>query len=114
MGVDRGIQAKQGKDFFDEKKPWSRVKHRIILNYYDAYVKIRSNQSHLFFVDGFAGAGYYGEKDHGEPGPPLELAQKAQHLLAKGATPRLACINVEADPAYFSRLSTLLAGYSTE
>jgi three-Cys-motif partner protein len=67
----------------------------------------------LWIVDGFAGAGQYGPEAGNAPGSPLVAARFAHQYNVDNArsSKRIELINVERDPATFSRLQLTLAGF---
>jgi three-Cys-motif partner protein len=68
--------AKDQAGFWEEKKPWSRVKDDLLGHYLRAYFqKILTTRRPTLYVDGFAGRG---EFEDGEPGSPL-IALAAAH-----------------------------------
>jgi three-Cys-motif partner protein len=90
--------ATKSVDFFDELKDWSRIKHRILDKYLDIYLKKRGGANPvMYFIDGFAGPGWYGRGEHREPGSPILAARYAQSALDTGKPYRLHCIFVESD-----------------
>jgi len=99
-------------DFFDEKKDWSRVKHSILKKYLDIYTNIRGSKNPLlFFIDGFAGPGWYGSGDQREQGSPILAAELAQRAISEGKPYRLHCILVEGDPDRAEQLAEAMSGF---
>lgn len=102
-------------NFFDEIRFWSRIKLRILEKYLDAYVKKRGG-SHpkIYFVDGFAGPGYYGKEGFPlEEGSPVRLARFAQKIKTDGRGYRLICVNTERNKQRCKILHAALAGYDS-
>lgn len=57
------------KEFFKEKKEWSKIKDEILLCYLKPYFsKIKNTQKRILYIDGFAGKGFF---DDGSKGSPL-------------------------------------------
>lgn len=110
-------RSSRGPDdtFFDELRTWSDIKLRILRKYCDTYQKIRgSAQPLIYYVDGFAGRGYFGEGPDRQPGSPVLLAQVAQEARAAGKPYRVVCINVEIRQDWFTDLSEALAAFDSE
>lgn len=60
--------SKDNKDFFQEKKEWSRTKDALLGSYLKPYLaKILSAGHPLVYIDSFAGAGKYGDSTNGSP-----------------------------------------------
>lgn len=102
--------------FFQDLKTWSEIKLRILTKYSDAYQRIRGSTSgKLYYVDGFAGAGWYGDQvSEGKEGSPVRLAKLAQQIADSSKPYRLICLNCEVDHQNFSRLQQALAGFDKE
>lgn len=61
-------------DFFDRKRPWSRVKDRVLFSYMKPYLaKVRVLRQPIFVVDAFAGPGTFreGPGNRPEDGSPM-------------------------------------------
>ncbi len=64
------------EDFFKAKRPWSKIKDRILASYMSPYTaKIVRRGQPLLFIDAFAGPG---KMETGEPGSPLIICQAAE------------------------------------
>lgn len=88
--------------FYTEAKEWSARKHRLIRKYTDGFTRIMGGtHGQVYYVDGFAGRGYY---DDGTPGSPVVIAQYAAGIAGKKKPYRLLCINVEADHSTYADL----------
>jgi len=101
-------------DFFDEKKPWSRWKHRLLHKYLAQFAGILgSTHKRVFYVDGFAGAGtYQRDKDSvPEDGSPLVAARISADTVVKGFRHRLHCINIEANKKRFVALQSATSSF---
>jgi three-Cys-motif partner protein len=69
-------------DFFDERKEWSRWKHEMLRRYLPKFAGIIGWTHRLIhYVDGFAGAGTYG--DPPVAGSPLIAAELAEQAAAR-------------------------------
>lgn len=110
-GVTR-LPHKADKSFFNVKRPWSKKKD-IILDYYlDPYLaKVASLGLPILLVDGFAGAGRYGD---GEIGSPVLMARKAQAAMSRDTTGKTKVIlhASEADAEIYNNLVTNISDYS--
>jgi three-Cys-motif partner protein len=101
-----------GDNFFEEQKDWSKRKLAIVGGYLAGFSKILgSNTAHrcVYFVDGFAGAGYY--KD-GSKGSPLLSAELALRYQNEQKPYQLNCINIEEDSDNFQDLTYFTAPFS--
>ena len=84
-------------NFFENLKPWSRRKHRLLSKYlppFSAKVAKATNNREIFCVDGFAGAARY---DDGSDGSPLLIARFSDECASWRDPVLLKLINVEAD-----------------
>lgn len=101
------MPAQNSEAYFDsELKEWSDRKLNLLQKYLDPFVKILGSTyagNDVYYVDGFAGAGIYGD---GAKGSPLRAAELAQEYEQAGKQYRLKCINVEANPTIFANLQT--------
>jgi three-Cys-motif partner protein len=89
-------------EFHSERKAWSAIKHVILEKYIALFVsKLGSSRGRLFFVDGFAGQGRYGD---GSEGSPLISAKRTVSPISRDHIGVLNCINVEDDPEAFQNL----------
>jgi three-Cys-motif partner protein len=71
--------AKNQKDFFDELKPWSKIKNDLLATYLLPYFsKITNTKRNTFYVDCFAGQGRF--KD-GNDGSPFLAVRTREHAL---------------------------------
>lgn len=88
-------------EFHLYRREWSDRKHLIVRDYLAAAARILGTQAgEVFFVDGFAGQGFF---DDGTPQSSVLSALLALATADKGKY-LLRCINVEADPAAFIKL----------
>jgi three-Cys-motif partner protein len=56
------------EDFFDRKKPWSKIKDNILTKYIEPYLnKIKQLNRPIVIVDGFAGPGKFNDGSEGSP-----------------------------------------------
>ena len=68
-------------NFFDELRPWSRLKNRILGSYMSPYMaKVSKLRKRIVLIDAFAGAGRFSD---GTAGSPLIICQAAERY-AKG------------------------------
>lgn len=97
-------------EHFKEVREWSERKHELVVNYLKGFARIvgGSTRGVVYYVDGFAGPGIYGD---GAQGSPVRAAEYAQTLV--GRHYQLRCINVEADQQCFSNLEKNTAAYGT-
>jgi three-Cys-motif partner protein len=99
--------TKDDREHFEEYSLQNRIKHRILEDYFRAYMRALGNQAAAFhYIDGFAGAGTY-EGTHA--GSPLI----ALSLLASQRRPWTASF-VEADSQLFHQLSGAVAKASQD
>lgn len=93
---------------FDELQEWSERKHDLVMKYLGGFVRIlgRSITGTVYYVDGFAGPGKYGD---GGIGSPIKAAEFAKSLVNKDY--QLRCINVEEDELLFQNLSSEIKPY---
>lgn len=90
------------RSFFDERKDWSEIKHRILKKYLQPYCyKIGSWSKEIFYVDGFAGPGVYKDGDRGSP---LIAVDWAKQFRREERPFTLRCINVEQSRKFFNQL----------
>jgi three-Cys-motif partner protein len=102
--------------FFDELKVWSEIKLRIVENYLSAYMNKRgSSQPNIHYIDGFAGAGYYGdEREDRKEGSPIRVARLAQRIIDTGKPNRLSCQFTELDEVKYISLQRALSQFDPE
>ncbi len=112
--MNSGASPRTRATFFDELKDWSEIKLRLLTKYFDAYQRIRGgSHPRIYYVDGFAGAGEYGDGATRREGSPVRLARLAQQIAAAGKPYQLICINTEIDPGNCAKLERALAGFPT-
>jgi three-Cys-motif partner protein len=105
------IMTQSSKVFFQEQRDWSTRKLNIISSYLEGFTKIlgsSTNQSCVYYIDGFAGKGICDDNSKGSPVLAAELAQQYLDLNKKY---KLNCINVEADKDNFQNLLNALTQY---
>lgn len=108
-------RSPQQEKFFDELKEWSEIKLRILTKYFDAYRRKRgASNSILYYIDGFAGAGWYGDDPttH-EEGSPVRLARMADEIVRSGQPYRLVCLNYEINLTWFTQLRQALSSFDS-
>src|SRR5258708_3063610 len=72
--------SKSSDEFFDEKRPWSKIKDEILKNYLAPYLaKVNTRGQSILLIDGYAGPGIY---EDGSYGSPIILCERAE-ILAK-------------------------------
>ena len=99
----------QTKDFFKEKKDWSRFKDKILDDYLRPYsAKIVRTGKPLVIFDCFAGKGKF---DNGENGSPLIIAEHIKSTLSGNAFSSKKIKGVFIEKKYHADLEANLAGY---
>jgi three-Cys-motif partner protein len=100
-------------NFHDAVRLWSTIKHTVLRNYLQLYLyKLNARQPpegkerRIYYVDGFAGQGQYGD---GAEGSALIAAKRAAEEAGK-AKNVLRCINVEENPETFQKLTDCTPG----
>ncbi len=97
-------------DFFEQRREWSRWKHEVLRQYLGAFAGILGwTHPLIHYVDGFAGAGTYG--DPPEPGSPIIAAELAAASSEKWPY-ELRCINIEPDHDCFQNLCGATAAWA--
>jgi three-Cys-motif partner protein len=114
--MERSKQEEESGDWFDEPRAWSRIKLRILEKYIDAYMRKRGRfHPRFYYVDGFAGAGYYGRPgEYLEEGSPVRLARLAEKISQDNRAFRLICINTERNRNRCNRLRSALGQFPPE
>jgi three-Cys-motif partner protein len=104
------------EDFFQYRRPWSAIKHRILSKYVDAYLRIRGgSQPEIVFLDAFAGSGGYGpDPDSQVAGSPVLVARLAQERKEKGLQNRFFAIYTEENKANYERLKRALQPFDDD
>jgi three-Cys-motif partner protein len=104
-------------DFFDKLKDHTEIKLRILAKFVVPWarklgykVRYRSG-TRIWYVDGFAGPGKYGD---GSPGSPLIGAGEALTLLRERRGYVLGCVNVELRASRFKSLEHVTAHFREE
>ena len=99
--------------YFDTLPDWSSRKHAILVDYLPAFCRALSRQtygSHIWYVDGYAGAGIYKN-----PADLNTKVHKGSPLLAAEITEKLdypvRCLNVEADADHFASLQRATSAF---
>jgi three-Cys-motif partner protein len=68
------------KCFFKGKRPWSKIKDRVLQNYLPPYLsKVSKLGRRIILIDAFAGPGKF---EDGQPGSPLIISQMAEKYVA--------------------------------
>lgn len=96
-------------DFHKARSDWGRIKHIILQRYIRLYVgKLGFSNPTIYYVDGFAGQGVYGDK---EVGSAYIGAESAASPIQGSRKDVLRCINVEEDAKVFAELEKNLASH---
>lgn len=94
-------------EFHKGRTDWARIKHHILGNYIRLYVgKVGLYNPVIYYVDGFAGQGVYGDN---QVGSAFIGADTAVNPIQKSRAGMLRCINVEEDADTFAELEANLA-----
>ncbi len=88
-------------DYFDELKEWSKRKLQLLEDYVKAASKIMGIIGRVYYVDGFAGEGFY---DDNSKGSPVRIAELAQSYEKEAKPYSLKCINIEESRKRFANL----------
>jgi len=95
-------------DFFDRKKPWSKIKDSILGNYLTPYIrKTAKLKLPIIIVDGFAGPGRF---DDGSKGSPIIICEKAAEEGKRGNA-RVIGLFIDKEPKYCESLDEVLQPY---
>jgi three-Cys-motif partner protein len=98
--------------FFADRKEWSARKIALIRDYLDSAARILNLRGQVYYLDGFAGRGYYGDSlQESNLGSPLVAAKLAQECIDKGFKYSLRCINIEEDPNHVVALRSALTPF---
>lgn len=100
-----GREGDDAEFFDDELRVWSHRKLRILDQYMASWAKKRgSTNGRLYYVDGFAGRGTYGNREPFEEGSPVKVARLADQIRRENRSYRLYCLNSEIDAVRCGRL----------
>ena len=89
-------------DFFEGKRPWSKIKDRVLEKYMTPYLtKVNTRGQPILLIDGYAGPGTFGDNTIGSPIIMCEAAEK----YAKG---NYHAIFINNKKKYHEKLSTEL------
>jgi three-Cys-motif partner protein len=97
-------------DFFREMHDWSDRKLRLLTDYVDVAAKILGSINKIYYIDGFAGRGMYGD---GAQGSPLRIAELALRFQDEGKPYSFQCINVEENDENFDNLAKQTTKYGS-
>lgn len=104
----------QTSRFFEQLRDHTEIKLRLLSKFLVPWsaklgykVRLRGGQS-IWYVDGFAGPGKYGDNS---PGSPLIGAGRALAVLRRNAGYVLGCVNVEQGPSRFRSLEHVTEDY---
>jgi len=98
------------KSHFKELKDWSERKHRLLENYLGTAVKIMTKMNQVYYIDGFAGSGTYGDTEEAK-GSPIRAAELAQQYLEEQKPYVFKCINIEENLENFRNLQNTTARF---
>jgi three-Cys-motif partner protein len=76
------------EEFFNRKRPWSRIKDQVIGSYMPPYLaKVSKLRSHIVLIDAFAGPGIYkDEESSSRLGSPLIMCAEAEKFARNNYT----------------------------
>ncbi len=97
--------------FASDMPEWSRWKHEILDNYLGAFAGILQGYGTVYFIDGFAGVGKYGDDSEGSALRSAKLARSIHYNPKRNYN--LHCINIEQDTDIYQRLEKNTATYSS-
>ncbi len=98
---------KKPTEFFEAKRPWSRMKDEILGKYLVPYLsKVKMLRRLIVIVDGFAGCGKY---DDGTDGSPMIISRTLQDFETNGG--KAVGIYIEKDPECYTSLANMLAPF---
>lgn len=84
-----------GVSFFDEKRPWSKIKDEVLQAYLPPYLaKVAWTKRPIIVADCFAGRGRF---DCGDPGSPLIIADAISRQLSGGGGHQIKAIYIEKE-----------------
>ncbi len=99
---------------FTQLRDWSERKHAVLEDYLPAFCRALSRHTGdgpIWYVDGYAGAGIYGDPDNpndlGAIGSPILAARKTQ-----GLSYPIRCLNVEGNTQNFESLQRETAAFT--
>lgn len=97
-------------EFFEELKEWSERKLALLSKYLDASSRILKE---LYYIDGFAGRGYYGRTGQQLiAGSPIRAAELAHTIRKEQRAYSLHCINIESNRINYDYLVEATQPYS--
>ena len=104
MDYTYGTKNDEIDEFFKSKRPWSRVKDKIVSDYIDCYLKTVPRRGHpILIVDAFAGPGRFGDDSDGSPLIVCKAVTKAAHRGVIG------CLFADSHPAHRKALKESIA-----
>ena len=93
---------KNQDDFFNEKKPWSKVKDDLLASYLKPYFqKILRTGHPVNYIDCFAGRGEFLD---GNPGSPLIAMKTARECLIQGRSENTSLALIFIEPKWYNDL----------
>jgi three-Cys-motif partner protein len=99
---------KEKEDFFDRKKPWSKIKDNILTKYLEPYInKIKELKRPIVIVDGFAGPGKFSD---GFEGSPLIICKRIDEERSKLNIPIFG-IFIDKKKRHYTALKNNLQNY---
>lgn len=95
-------------EFFDRKKPWSKIKDRILAKYLTPYIRKTSRlRLPIIIVDGFAGPGMFRD---GSKGSPVIICEKGAQE-GKRCSNKVIGLFIDKEPKYCESLKAELQPY---
>lgn len=106
--------SKDNKDFFIEKKEWSKTKDSLLGSYLKPYfTKILNTGKPVIYVDSFAGAGKYGDSTNGSPLIALNVVSSVLEITrTQGASRLIELVFVEKN--HYNTLCTNIKQYTEQ
>ncbi len=104
--------SKLNKDFFSEKKDWSKIKDALLLGYLPEYFsKVLCTKMPILYIDCFAGKGRF---DDGQDGSPRFALQARKKALLQSHSPfkKIETVFIEAN--YSNELRNNISDFETD
>lgn len=104
--------SKSNKDFFSNKKEWSKIKDALLLGYLPEYFsKVLYTNKPILYIDCFAGKGKFDDGEDGSPRFALQARRKAL-LQSHASFKKIDTIFIEAQ--YSSELKNNISDFETD